>query len=127
MPESPQQPEQPAPAEHPTGTPKPGAEKAARRTTVHTPNRAELERYYHARQSELESERMRFQFGWLARLIGGKDNAPNNIAFVIVTLLLVSGVVVNFVSPADRLEYWKVILPILTLTLGYLFGKNSKD
>lgn len=73
----------------------------------------------------LQSKKMDLEAGWIGRVIGGPKNAPNNIAFVVVSLVLIAGVVVSFVLPADRVEFWKTILPIVTLTLGYLFGKNS--
>ena len=73
----------------------------------------------------LQSKKMDLEAGWIGKVIGSPKNAPNNIAFVVVTLVLIAGVVVNFVFPNDRVKFWKTILPILTLTLGYLFGKNS--
>ena len=76
---------------------------------------------------DAETTKMKLEGGWLGRIAGSPKNAPNNIAFLIVTLLLVAGIVVNFVYPHDRVEFWKIILPIFTLTLGYLFGRNSKD
>lgn len=63
--------------------------------------------------------------GWIGRVTGNAKNAPNNIAFVVVMLILVAGLIVTFAYPQDRLEFWKVILPIVTLTLGYLFGRGS--
>lgn len=90
------------------------------------PTKSELQRYYHSKQGEIESEKMRLEYGWLARIIG-RESASYNIAFVIVTALLVTGVVVIFTNPNGYIEFWKIMLPILTLTLGYLFGKNSKD
>ena len=73
----------------------------------------------------LQSKRMDLEAGWIGRIIGSAKNAPNNIAFLVVMLVLVAGVVVSFVFPSDRVEFWKTILPIVTLTLGYVFGKSS--
>lgn len=87
----------------------------------------ELDAEGRRQEREEETKRLTLETGWLGRVIGSSKNAPNNIAFLVVVLLIVSGIVVNFVYPNDRVEYWKLILPVLTLTLGYLFGKNSKE
>ena len=73
----------------------------------------------------LQSKKMDLEAGWIGRVVGGPKNAPNNIAFVVVTLALLAGVVAGVFAPADRAEVWKYIAPIITLTLGYLFGRAS--
>lgn len=73
-----------------------------------------------------ETKRLELEAGWFGRVIGTKY-APYNIAFLIITIVLICGFVVLFAFPADRVEYWKLIAPVLTLGLGYLFGKNSKE
>lgn len=73
----------------------------------------------------LQAKKLDLEAGYIGRVVGGPKNAPNNIAFVVVALVLVAGVVVSFYAPADRVEFWKLILPIITLTLGYLFGRSS--
>lgn len=73
----------------------------------------------------LQAKRMDLEAGWIGRVIGSARNAPNNIAFLVVTLVLAAGIVVNFVYPSDRVEFWKTILPIITLTLDYPFGRTT--
>ena len=46
---------------------------------------------------------------------------------VVVGLILAAGIGFGFAFPADRGEFWKMILPIVTLTLGYLFGKSNSS
>lgn len=131
-------PPEPTPSDPPAPTPTPaatdeppskisvgGSEKPPPAIKYHRPTKPELERYYHTKQGELESERLRLEYGWIARLIGRKS-APRNITFVIVLLVLFAGFVVIIRYPDNYIEFWKIILPILTLTLGYLFGKNTK-
>lgn len=72
-----------------------------------------------------ELRQMELDAGLLGRVVGGPKNAPNNIAFAVVVLTLLAGLAASIVAPADRAEVWKYIAPIVTLTLGYLFGKNS--
>jgi hypothetical protein len=72
-----------------------------------------------------ELRQMELDAGYIGRLVGGPKNAPNNIAFVVVVLVLLAGLAAGVFAPADRAEVWKYIAPIVTLTLGYLFGRNS--
>jgi hypothetical protein len=62
--------------------------------------------------------------GFIGWVIGSPKHAPNNIAFVIVFLVALAGVVVAFL-PGERVEFWKTIVPIITPTLGYLLGRNA--
>lgn len=76
-------------------------------------------------KAAIRLRKMDLDAGWIGRVVGNTRNAPNNIAFVVVMLILVAGLVVTFAYPQDRVEFWKIILPIVTLTLGYLFGRSS--
>ena len=117
----------PSPPDPPGGPPPPvPPEPAPHPPKYRSPSKAELERYYHAEQGRLEAERMRLEYGWLARLIG-RNNASHNIAFVIVVALLLVGAGATLARPDNYLDYWRLIIPVLTLTLGYLFGRNAKD
>jgi hypothetical protein len=72
--------------------------------------------------------------GWIGSLWGSSKNAPNNIAGIVILLLLTFGLVCTSiiviwyptkdVSPSIK-DLWAVITPIITLGLGYLFGKKS--
>lgn len=74
-----------------------------------------------------ETKKMGMEAGWIGAVIGSAKNAPNNIAFLILMLVLLAGFVVAFVYPQDRVEFWKTILPVLTLALGYVFGQKSSE
>lgn len=76
----------------------------------------------------LQNKRMDLDAGILGRLFGTGSAAPSNIAGIAVLLLLGAGVATVFMDtkwPAS--EYWKIAGPIITLILGYLFGKNSSQ
>jgi hypothetical protein len=49
--------------------------------------------------------------------------------FFLVLLLTASGLAVTAVRTdlKDIIEYWKLILPIVTLYIGYAFGKKQAD
>jgi hypothetical protein len=76
---------------------------------------------------DLRSKAMDLEYGWLGRCFGNARNAPVNIAGLTVVLLLGTGVAMLFFESKNMLssDYWKLITPILTLILGYLFGKKS--
>jgi hypothetical protein len=75
----------------------------------------------------LQSKKMDLEAGWLGKYFGGSANAPLNIAGLLVVLLVGSGIVVLFVkSEIPAQDYWNVIVPLLTLVMGYVFGKSSK-
>lgn len=64
--------------------------------------------------------------GLLGKFFGSRENAPMNIAGFILILLVAAGTIPLFWEtkvPAG--DVWKIILPIVTLTLGYLFGKKA--
>lgn len=77
---------------------------------------------------ELQSKAMDLESGWLGRCFGSARNAPLNIAGLAVALLLGTGVLLLFIDSKAMaaVEYWKLMVPILTLILGYLFGKKSE-
>ena len=76
----------------------------------------------------LRSKQMDLEAGWLGKCFGSRANAPLNIAGLLVVLLVGSGILVLFLQSAiPSPEYWKVIVPLLTLVMGYVFGKGSKD
>ena len=74
----------------------------------------------------LRSKKMDLDAGWLGRCFGASINAPLNIAGLMVVLLVGSGVaVLSLQSAIPASEYWKIIVPLLTLVMGYVFGKGS--
>lgn len=75
---------------------------------------------------EVQLKQMEYEnaAGFIGRVIGSPKHAPNNIAFAIVFLVALAGVIVAF-FPGERVEFWKTIVPIITLTLGYLLGRNA--
>ena len=75
----------------------------------------------------LRSKEMDLEAGWLGRFFGSGETAPLNIAGLLILLLGGSGVAVLFLQSAIPAgEYWKIIVPLLSLVMGYVFGKSSK-
>ena len=75
---------------------------------------------------DLRRKAMDLESGFLGRFFGNRANAPTNIAGMALVLLLVSGIAMVALNGWDHsAEYWKVLSPLLTLVLGFVFGKNS--
>lgn len=79
-----------------------------------------------AHAQEIEKTKL----GKIGQLFGGSDNAAKNITATICILLIIGTAIVSFYAYAwkDDRELagtiWGSIAPILTLSLGYLFGKK---
>jgi hypothetical protein len=74
----------------------------------------------------LKARELELTAGWLGRVFGNAKNAPLNIAGIIATLLTITGIALLFwPGSMTASDFWKLITPILTLILGYLFGKKS--
>lgn len=76
----------------------------------------------------LRSKEMDLEAGWLGRCFGTSKNAPLNIAGLVVVLLVGAGLAVLFIQSAlPAAEYWKIAVPLITLVMGFIFGKGSRD
>jgi len=80
------------------------------------------------KQLENESE----ERGWLGKLWGTIEHSSNNIAGLFIVLLLLIGTgytcCLLFEDSANHskiLEFWGMLSPMLTLALGYLFGRGQ--
>ena len=81
------------------------------------------ERYY-----DIEHTRMSLEAGWLGKIFGSAANAPTNIAGFFVGILTLTIIVIGFVfvpSSISAMDYLKFLAPLVTLALGYLFGKST--
>ena len=78
---------------------------------------------------KLKSKKLDIEAGILGKIFGNENNAPLNIAGFIACIAIIVGMVILF-FPGDKLsisakEYWEIFAPIITLILGYLFGKKG--
>ena len=68
--------------------------------------------------------------GCIGRTFGGAENASKNITAILCILLLVGVTIVSIIvyckekAVSAVAGLWDGILPIITLSLGYLFGKK---
>ena len=74
----------------------------------------------------IKSKAMDLESGLLGKIFGAPTHSPANIAGLAIILLLVPGIILLFVQGSTSAsDYWTLILPIITLALGYIFGKNT--
>lgn len=86
--------------------------------------------------SHSEIEKTRVNQGTLGKFWGSTSSIPNNIAALTVIILVVTGIIYTYCTmslPADKIalpikEFWAIISPLITLSIGYLFGhKPDKE
>lgn len=78
-------------------------------------------------QEDVEIQHKKLEAGLFGKLFGTGYNAASNIAgLVIVGILITMFCVLIFQDPKEFDSTMKIISPILTLTLGYLFGKHAQ-
>lgn len=68
----------------------------------------------------------RLQAGVLGKLFGTGTNAARNIAGLII-LLLIIGALVAYFWETDKGALFQIVVPIVTLGLGYLFGEKMAE
>jgi len=79
-------------------------------------------------QFVLRQKEMDLEAGWLGRCFGTSKNAPMNIAGLVVVLLVLAGLATMFIQSAlPSADYWKIAVPLITLVMGFIFGKGSKE
>lgn len=54
--------------------------------------------------------------------------SPNFFAYILVSLVVIAGIVcIVKVEESDKwIEFWKVIIPVITTYIGFAIGKHSK-
>src|SRR5258706_7583217 len=81
-----------------------------------------------------ETSKQDRELGFLGKFFGSGTSGNTNIVGLLIVLLLLTGITCTFLllseAPATRgisiLELWGIITPLLTLALGFLFGKAGK-
>lgn len=67
-----------------------------------------------------ESKKVCLNPGLLGHIFGSAEYAPTNISGMTLVFVLIICTIVNSV------QLWQIIAPIITVILGYMFGKNQK-
>lgn len=79
-----------------------------------------------SQQTFVKLREMDLEAGWLGKIFGGPTVSPLNISGLILCLFVLCGLVFTFwKGMTEALDYWKLTIPVVTLVLGYLFGKKQ--
>lgn len=68
----------------------------------------------------------RLQAGVLGKLFGTGTNAARNIAGIVI-LILILGALIAYFAQDDKGDLFEIVVPIVTLGLGYLFGEKMAE
>lgn len=74
---------------------------------------------------EIRLEEKKLEAGWFGKVFGTGSNASNNIAGIILLGFLFTILISWFIDPLNSKNLIEMVIPVITLTLGYLFGKQS--
>jgi len=75
----------------------------------------------------LSVQKLNLEAGTLGKFFGSQPSAASSIAWVVVFLLVVSGILTLFFNcTISFTDYWKTVGPFITLLLGFLFGRKSE-
>jgi hypothetical protein len=75
---------------------------------------------------DLKARELELTAGWLGRIFGAAKNAPLNIAGLVAVLLVATGIALLFFAGSmTASDFWKISTPMITLILGYIFGRKS--
>lgn len=88
-----------------------------------------IQEQQHGHENELKNK----EIGFLGKFFGASDCAARNMAITVI-FLVVSGATVFSICILYNSSFensliskvWNSIVPIITLALGYIFGKNSE-
>ena len=71
-----------------------------------------------------------YELGWVGRFFGGEKNSSKNITAALNILLIIGASSISLIIYFDKGDsdfikaIWASITPIVSLSLGYLFGKK---
>lgn len=84
---------------------------------------------------DIETEHKRLESGYVGRIFGSSQHTQTYVVAVTVILLLSTAAAYTFLrgffrNPSEMpgiVEFWTIVLPVVTTCLGYLFGRSSKS
>ena len=87
----------------------------------------QLQKQQHDHENGLKEK----DLGWRGKIFGGEKISSKNITAFVCSILLIGVIafsIVIYCKDANDKSFigqlWDYVLPIITLSLGYLFGKN---
>lgn len=88
----------------------------------------QMQQQQHNHENELKNK----EIGWLGKFFGTEENSARNMAITVIVLVVLGATIfsicVLFNPILDNVfikDVWGDIVPIVSLALGYIFGKNK--
>ena len=80
-------------------------------------------------EKTFEENKISKEIGFLGNFFGSGESVKMNIAGLTIVILILFGIaytlLVYYFNKKSDFQIWNVLTPIITLSLGYIFGKNS--
>ncbi len=77
-------------------------------------------------EHDIKSKEIDVNAGFLGKFFGSNENAPVNISGLIIMSLILSGILVTVLNTDTYAkDFWIIVSPLITLSLGYLFGHKN--
>ena len=89
-------------------------------------NNPDLDRLRETHQHEIEM----LKYGKFGKIFGAEENSSKALTFTIILIIISVGLIIVIASiwvndlMNKAIDFFKVILPIITLAFGYFFGKR---
>ena len=115
-----------------TGTNSTDNLKQMKLSVEHQQKQQKEEHEFQLSLKRLENENLEKKLGKIGSLFGDELSSSKNIAFVICVLLIITGILITLIAYYPKCHSdielihrtWEFIIPVITLSLGYIFGKN---
>ena len=89
-------------------------------------------------KSNGEKDKLKIQLGWVGLCFGGSRNVSFNIVGVLIFLMIIFCVACSVIIYFSNQEIsdkriqliekvWEYTIPVITLSLGYIFGKKNEN
>ncbi len=66
----------------------------------------------------------KLEAGFLGKFFGYGDAVAKNIGALLIICLIIVIFMLFLLGTSDSIEYAKLLIPVLTLVIGYLFGQK---
>ena len=75
-------------------------------------------------EKELDLEQQKAEMGAVGKFLGRGDTARTNLTAIVVVPLVAAGILISFFNSDFSGDFWKTVLPVITLGLGYIWGQH---
>ena len=104
--------------------------------TSDAPDQASTDPQKTVGEHEYEISKLRTEIGWIGKVFGAADEKPGNIAGIVIVFAAFGLIAIYFIPSPEQpqglakqtdlaIHISTALISIITLALGYLFGKKS--